>query len=185
MTNTAEFDLCLQRLASLENEVKQLRLDVEQIAQLQAKLQTVSENAAPSNVSSAINYVFLLHVPTGLLIKYRVSYRQGVLGSINSAGLLEELRRIARTTQPTPTPPQEADASEDISFQFEEHAISVESVGHVMMAVVTDSQPEFHLRQRMRQHLREINTLYRLGLGDYEGQPDRLPMVEWFLDELM
>ncbi|MCW1970715.1 MAG: hypothetical protein KIH69_021605 [Anaerolineae bacterium] len=185
MINTAEFNLCLQRLTSLESEVKRLRLDVAEITKLQTKLQAGIESTSTSSVSSAINYVFLLHVPTGLLIKYRVSYRLGVLGSINSASLLEELRQIARAASPNTDEGTENVPTNDVSFQFEDHSVTVETFGYVMMAVVTDSQPEFHLRQRMRQHLREINTLYRLGLGDYEGQPDRLPMVEWFLDELM
>lgn len=186
----AELNGYSQRLSLLENEVKQIRVDVNQLIQ-HALPAVAGEPSQQSRLDKAeavtmgvVNYIFLLHVPTGVLIKQRVSYRQGVRGSINSAGLLEELRQIARVIDPINTEFKFADA-DDTSFHYEDFVVAVESVGYVMMAVVTPEPAEYHLRQRMLQYLNEINLLYRLALVDYDGQTDRLPMIERYLDELM
>ncbi|MBU6361279.1 MAG: hypothetical protein WCL57_05090 [Chloroflexota bacterium] len=186
----AELNRYSQRLSLLENKVKQLRVDVNQIIQhtlpaVSGKLSQQSRlDKAETVTMGAVNYIFLLHVPTGGNIKQRVSYRQGVRGSINSAGLLEELRQIARMIDPINTKFKFVDA-DDTSFYYEDFAVAVESVGYVMMAVVTPGPAEYHLRQRMLQYLNEINLLYRLALVDYDVQTKRLPMIERYLDELM
>ncbi len=185
----AELNGYSQRLSLLENEVKQIRVDVNQLKHALPAVSGESSqqsrlDKAETVTMGAVNYIFLLHVPTGVLIKQRVSYRQGVRGSINSAGLLEELRQIARVIDPINTEFKFVDA-DDTSFYYEDFAVAVESVGYVMMAVVTPGLAEYHLRQRMLQYLDEINLLYRLALVDYDGQTERLPMIERYLDELM